>query len=86
MAALDALAKLYIARGSYGAAAAVFEALATRRAGLGDAGVSLPERLDLYQSAVLQARPCAPACVCLGPCMGAAVLPAHALSDACSCP
>lgn len=56
MASLDTLARLYIARFQYADAAAVYAALATRRAGLGDQAVDLAERLDLYQSAVLQAR------------------------------
>lgn len=54
VAALDALARLYIGRGAYGDAAAVFEALATRRAGPGAEAIELAERADLYQSAVLQ--------------------------------
>lgn len=56
VASLDTLARLYIARFQYADAAAVYAALATRRAGLGDQAVDLAERLDLYQSAVLQAR------------------------------
>ena len=56
VASLDTLARLYIARFQYADAAAVYAALAVRRAGLGDQAVDLAERLDLYQSAVLQAR------------------------------
>ena len=51
---LDFLAKLYIGRYQYGDAAAVYEALAARRQGPGDQQVTLPQRIDLYQSAVLQ--------------------------------
>ena len=54
VASLDTLAKLYIERYQYGEAAAVYEALATRKQGLGDQSVDLASRLDLYQSAVLQ--------------------------------
>ncbi len=59
VASLDTLARLYIARFQYADAAAVYAALAARRAGLGDQAVDLAERLDLYQNAVLQA--CFPA-------------------------
>ena len=59
VASLNVLARLYIARFQYGDAAAVYAALAQRKAGLGDQAVDLAERLDLYQSAVLQA--CSPA-------------------------
>lgn len=48
------LAKLYMARFQYADAAAVYTALAARKQGLGDNAVALAERLDLYQSAVLQ--------------------------------
>jgi hypothetical protein len=54
VASLDILAKLYISRYQYADAAAVYEALATRRQGLGDQQVTLAQRIDLYQSAVLQ--------------------------------
>jgi nuclear pore complex protein Nup155 len=54
VASLETLAKLYIARYQYADAAAVYEVLAVRRQGLGDQQVSLAQRLDLYQNAVLQ--------------------------------
>ncbi len=57
VASLNVLARLYIARFQYADAAAVYAALAQRKAGLGDQAVDLAERLDLYQSAVLQACP-----------------------------
>ncbi|CAL8471349.1 g10891 [Coccomyxa elongata] len=56
VASLNVLARLYIARFQYADAAAVYAALAQRKAGLGDQAVDLAERLDLYQSAVLQAK------------------------------
>ena len=56
VAHLDILAKLYILRYQYADAAAVYETLAVRKQGLGDEAVDLPERVELYRSAVLQVR------------------------------
>ena len=56
VAHLDILAKLYILRYQYADAAAVYETLAMRQQGLGDEAVDLPERVELYRSAVLQVR------------------------------
>lgn len=53
---LDVLARLLILRYQYGEAAAVYEALAMRKQGLGDRAVDLPDRVELYRSAVLQVR------------------------------
>ena len=61
MAHLDILAKLYILRYQYADAAAVYETLAVRKQGTGDEAVDLPERVELYRSAVLQVR--APSCM-----------------------
>ena len=54
VAHLEILARLYILRYQYAEAAAVYETLAARRQGLGDESVDLPERVELYRSAVLQ--------------------------------
>ncbi len=55
---LAALARLYIQRSAYQQAAAVYEVLAKRRGGsLPEEVVSLDERLEYFQSAVLQVRP-----------------------------
>ena len=52
---LAALARLYIQRSAYQQAAAVYEVLAKRRGGsLPEEVVSLDERLEYFQSAVLQ--------------------------------
>ena len=56
VAHLDILAKLYILRYQYADAAVVYETLAMRKQGLGDEAVDLPERVELYRSAVLQVR------------------------------
>ena len=53
---LEVLAKLYIARRRHEAAAAVYEAVATRASGLGEQQVALATRTDAYQNAVLQVR------------------------------
>lgn len=45
---------MYVERERFEAAMAVYLALAERRAGLGDAAVSLEDRLDRLQSAELQ--------------------------------
>ena len=54
----DALARLYIARCEYAAAARVYEVLAERAAAPGESDVSLADRLACLQKAVLQARSC----------------------------
>ncbi|KAK9806121.1 hypothetical protein WJX72_002210 [[Myrmecia] bisecta] len=53
---LEILAKLYISQYSYDQAAAIYQALATRRSGAADQAVSLAQRLDAYQNALLQAK------------------------------
>lgn len=54
----DALARLYISRDQYGAAARVYELLAERMAAPGEADVSLTGRVSSLQRAILQARSC----------------------------
>jgi nuclear pore complex protein Nup155 len=54
----DALARLYISRDQYGAAARVYELLAERMAAPGEADVSLTDRVSSLQRAILQARSC----------------------------
>ena len=55
---LAALARLHIQRSAYQQAAAVYEVLAKRRGGsLPEEVVSLDERLEYFQSAVLQVSP-----------------------------
>jgi hypothetical protein len=50
----EILAKLYIERYDYRAAAAVYAALASRRSGVGDTALDLSERAAGFQCAVLQ--------------------------------
>lgn len=50
----EVLAKLYIARQDYGAAAGVYAALASRRSAVGDDAVTLDQRSTAFQCAFLQ--------------------------------
>ena len=54
VAHLELLAKLYIKRFNYEHAAGVYEALAERRSGVSDQAISLADRQEAYQNAVLQ--------------------------------
>ena len=51
---LELLAKLYIKRMAYENAARVYQVLASRRSGVADQAVSLAQRQEAYQNAVLQ--------------------------------
>lgn len=54
MAHVEVLARYYISRQAYANAARVYELLAERRGGPGDAAALLEERAQAYQAAVLQ--------------------------------
>lgn len=56
VAHVDVLARYYISRQAYANAARVYELLAERRSGPGDASVALDARAQAYQAAVLQVR------------------------------
>ena len=51
---LELLAKLYTKRMAYENAAQVYQVLASRRSGVADQAVSLAQRQEAYQNAVLQ--------------------------------
>jgi hypothetical protein len=53
---LELLAKLYIRRNRHDLASQVWEVLAVRKGGLGDQAISLSQRQEAFQNAVIEVR------------------------------